>query len=692
MASERPPFRADIEGLRGAAILLVVLFHAGVSQLAGGFVGVDVFFVLSGYFITGLLAHELHRSGGIDITAFYASRALRLLPALLVVLMATLAAVTWLYAPIDRAPVAATARAVALWAGNIDFARGAVDYFSRDDNPLLHTWSLGVEQQFYAVWPLLLLAAALVHERRIAESPDAGTRRPLLWWTLGAGAASLAACVVLTRVAQPWAFFGMPARIWEFALGGAIALGWTRELTPRRARLLQAAGLGALVVAVASYDRLTPYPGIAALLPALGTVALIVGGDGAGPGGINRVLSVAPLRWLGRVSYAWYLWHWPLVGLGAVLLPGIGTGGRLAWSALALVLAWLTLRVVEEPARRGSLSRLRSAQLLTLSLVASLAAALVAHASMRAAQRAVAQPVQHAFLAARNDRMEPGCWVNTVEEFRDACIVGERASSTTIALLGDSHAQHWLAALDRAGRERGWKVDAMVKGGCPVSDMPEQRTARLRRTYGECIRYREAMLQRIVAMRPSAVILSNWDGYLPRDGGRSPWQVTPDGWRRGLRRTYARLAAAGITTIVLRDTPTIPFDAPACLSRRAAQLPLSTSCAYARRDALSPAGRAAQDVAARGLPVQFVDMNDQVCATSTCGVLRDGLIVFTDDDHLTATFSRSLAPVLGARIASSLGARAVPSRSMKAVTASAAGVVTPARVIRVVDDVRRVFR
>ncbi|MEO8336938.1 MAG: acyltransferase, partial [bacterium] len=168
MAGRRPQFRPDIEGLRGVAILLVVLFHAGVSRLSGGFVGVDVFFVLSGFFITGLLVRDIEH-GGVNLTEFYARRALRLMPALLVVLFATLGLVMWLYAPIDRAPIADTARSVALYSGNIDFARGAVDYFSSGENPLLHTWSLAVEQQFYIVWPLLLLLIVYLHKRQTGE-------------------------------------------------------------------------------------------------------------------------------------------------------------------------------------------------------------------------------------------------------------------------------------------------------------------------------------------------------------------------------------------------------------------------------------------------------------------------------------------------------------------------------------------
>jgi len=175
-----------------------------------------------------------------------------------------------------------------------------------------------------------------------------------------AGIVSFAASLWITRTSQPWAFFGMPTRIWEFALGGAVALALADRgpANTRSATALQAAGLAAILVAVLWYDRATPYPGAAALLPALGAAALIAGGAWARDGAISRALGVPPLRWLGRVSYAWYLWHWPLVGLGEVLDPSIGVAGRIGWSVLALGLAWLTYYLVERPARGGALSRI----------------------------------------------------------------------------------------------------------------------------------------------------------------------------------------------------------------------------------------------------------------------------------------------------------------------------------------------
>ena len=656
MAVQRPPFRPDLEGLRGVAILLVVLFHAGVPGLAGGFVGVDVFFVLSGFFITGLLVRDLAETGQVRVREFYGQRALRLLPVLLVVLLATLALVMTLYAPIDRAAVARTARSVALSTGNLEFARSAVNYFGSRDNPLLHTWSLAVEEQFYLVWPLLLaLFALLVGRRGLPGADDPATSSPtdgLLRWVVGVGLVSFGASIWVTQLSQPWAFFGLGTRLWEFALGGALALGLrTRsdDVQPRAA-LLSGGGLLLIALAVWAYDRTTPYPGAAALLPAAGTALLLVGGRGAAESAVGRALGATWLRALGRLSYAWYLWHWPLVGLGRVLAPEIGVAGRLAWSAGALALAWLTYRVVEQPARDGRLSRLPAFQRSAVALGATLGAVLIAYGAQRVAERRAAQPDQRTFAAAREDRMAHDCWARGARAARASCAFGDTTSSTVVALFGDSHAEHWLAGLDRVGRERGWKIVAMVRGGCPVADLGPDASLRGGRRDRACARHREATLRRIVAMRPAAAILSSWDHYVPVDGEPDAWQVSPDAWERGLRRSYARLSAAGIPVATIRGTPRPWFDAPSCLSRRAAQLPLAGDCTYERRRALLPAAVKAQTRAARGLRVRIVDLNDRICATARCAVQRDGVILFTDDNHLTASFTRSLAPVLGPRL------------------------------------------
>jgi hypothetical protein len=343
------------------------------------------------------------------------------------------------------------------------------------------------------------------------------------------------------------------------------------------------------------------------------------------------------------------------MGVGAVLDPGIGPLGRLTWAGAALGLAWLTHRFIEQPVRDGSArARIPGRWVLPGALAASVAVAVLAHGAMRAAEARAAMPDQRAFAWARVDRKEHDCWVNTLEDAKRSCAFGDTASPATLALLGDSHAEHWLGALDRYGRERGVKVEAMVKGGCPVADMPELMQPRLKRYYHECTRYREAMVQRIIAMRPAAAILSSWDHYLPVNGNSSDWQVTPEMWQPGLRRTCERLSSAGIRVIVIRGTPRTWFDVPACLSRRAARLPFARECTYDRVASLSPVAIRAQDAAAHGLEVALIDMNDQVCDSARCGVVRNGTVVFTDDNHLTASFSRSVGLVLGERIRAAL--------------------------------------
>lgn len=647
MTPERPGFRSDIEGLRGAAILLVVAFHAGVARSAGGFVGVDVFFVLSGYFITGALAREVETSGNVDLNAFYARRAQRLLPAFLLVFVVTLLAVALLYAPIDQPSIAGEARWIAVHAGNVLFAGNALDYHSSDRNPLLHTWSLAVEQQFYLVWPLLFLAIGRVH------GTAGATRRRMLAWVSVAGGASFVASMWATNVAQPWAFFGMPTRIWEFALGSALALSADGNGVRRgeHGAVIQAIGLAAIGFAVLTYHAATPYPGASALMPALGAVAVLAGGSRTPDNVVARGLGNRLLRWFGRYSYAWYLWHWPLVGLAVALDWKVGIAGKLAWSAAALGLAVLTTRFVEEPIRRDAVSWLDRERIPIFALGATVTAVLLAWTVMIAGERRSSSPLQRIYAGARRDAMQHDCWGTMLTNPNAPCVFGDVNAPTTVMLLGDSHAEHWLPAVDRIGRERGWRVVAMIKPACPVADLHVFISRRLKRHYAECGEFRGEMVKRIIAQRPALVILSSYDHYVAHADGSSAWDVTPSVWRDALRRTYRLLSSAGLRTVVIRDVPDAGFDAPACLSRRAAGMPSVRACTYQLEDALHPAARAAQTEAARGIPrLAFVDMTDRVCSTRPCPVIQRGNIVFRDGDHLTASFSRAEGAVLGERI------------------------------------------
>ena len=695
MSTSRPGHRADLEALRGLAILFVVAYHAGMPALPGGFVGVDVFFVLSGYFTARLLVQEYGTTGSVDLMAFWGRRALRLLPVLLIVVGATLLAVRTVWAPIDRADIADTAQAVLSGRANNTFAREAVNYFGGATSPFVHTWSLAVELQVALFGPLLFAGLAMLGGwgAEAAESERA-RRLSALIRGVGVGLAavgtfSLCTAMLWTTTSPSWAFFGAVARAWEFAAGALLALmlpagsNSTDRMPGTRGRgwWLQAAGLAVIAVAALHYSRSTPYPGSAALLPVLGTIAVIAGGIHArGPLCTDRAPSRA-LGWFGRLSYSWYLWHWPMVIAGAVLVPALGVWGRLALSVAALGPAWLTYRWVELPLReqRGEPTT-RAVWRPMVTVAGCLALTVGASTMQRSAEERVTRADQRAFAAARSDRMPHNCWAGSETRATSSlvppvglrCVFGDPNGTTTVALFGDSHAEHWLAALDRLGRERGWRVILMVKGGCPVADAPELIGVRPNRRSRECADYREATVRKLIALDPDLAVLSSYDEYVTRDAERSGGlppeaRVSPQAWGRGLRRTYARLAGEGIPVVAIRGTPYPAFDVPACLSRRAAGLPMADACEYDRDDALHGAARAAQlsavrDLAARGLPVAAIDLADEVCATTPCGVMRGGRVVFTDGNHLTASFTRSAAGVLGARLYAALASMGVRLR------------------------------
>jgi peptidoglycan/LPS O-acetylase OafA/YrhL len=659
MGASRPadPFRPDIEGLRGVAVLLVVGCHCGLSWCAGGFVGVDVFFVLSGYLITRQLAAEYRATSRIDLPRFFARRARRLLPGFTLVLVAVTIAAALIFAPEEMAATGRAACASALYVSNVFFDSTASDYFAPqvEGNPLLHTWSLGVEEQFYLVWPLLILFAY-----RGAHGP----RRPIAVLT-GAVAVSFVFCLYASRVEPTIAFFELPSRAWEFAAGGILALmplSWATEASPW-VSVCGIVGLAMILGSAALLRGGAGFPGFIVLLPVIGTLAALFAGSVAPRRGIGAALSAAPMQFLGARSYSWYLWHWPFVVFAGVLFPGITMHGKLLTAVFSLAVAALTYRSVERPVRRSRYFVVRPGVSLSVA-GGAMALGITASLSLLAFEREQLRKDHRfqAISAATNDigDLPRKCFGVGPSIDVKVCEFGA-AGSPAIVLFGDSHAMQWFDPLLTAAKLEGWRLITVLRVGCAASDTNPQHISA---TVDHCKHWRTSAIQAIIAMHPSAVVMASYDGVTLRgDTGPAP-MLSADEIRLGTRRTLQALAPVGIPIIVLRDTPLPPFDIPACVIRLIDRPQPGKSCDFEALFALNGATYLAEQRAADGLTqTYFLDMDDLICPGKYCPATQHGVPIYRDLNHMTATFTETLAPALRTRLSALLRGASSPAQS-----------------------------
>lgn len=646
-------FRADIQGLRAVAVGAVLLYHAGVPFLPGGYVGVDVFFVISGFLITSHLLDQLQRHGRLRFGEFYARRARRILPAAFVVLALTvLAALIW-YPPLLMRDMWAAAVATALYVPNYFFALADADYLAEASNPSLfqHYWSLGVEEQFYLLWPALLAVAwALVR-----------SRRALLWVLVGVVVVSFSWSVWLTVESQPWAFFSLPSRAWELGAGGIVAVllqHRPRAVPERFAPILGWAGIAAVVASVVVFSSGTLFPGAPAALPVLGTAAVIAAGETRG--GPTRLLSMRAMTFLGLISYSLYLVHWP-----AIVLPEAAIRGPLPlWATLLIAaacvpVAWLLYRFVENPMRRASLfTRARARRTLVgaaAGSVACLALATGAYALADArpldAERAAADTVivdsprgtgyvpenlSPELREARESLPEiydDGCNRGTGVTDAEGCVYGD-PEAPRIVLFGDSHAAHWFPAVEGFAEPAGYAVEVQTKSSCPAADI---ETLRNGSPYPQCAQWRDAVIDRINESQPALVLLVSFAGADLAPGVEDDAAT----WDAALGRTLDALEAPAA---VIADTPDMREDPAPCLSAR---LDDAVACGQPRDVALDGAARQAEvsATAARGIPL--LDLNDYLCDAERCPPIIGSTLVYRDSHHLTAEISAEMTGVLG---------------------------------------------
>ena len=678
--------RWDVQGLRAFAVLAVVVYHLWPNRLPGGFVGVDVFFVISGFLITGHLLREQASNGRIALGRFWARRAKRLLPGASLTLLATGAAVlvlvpSTLWGQYGRELIAST-----LYVQNWQLASDSVDYLASDNqpSPFQHFWSLSVEEQFYIALPVLLVALAVLLRRAPGWTP-VRTARVLLGAVV---VVSLVWSVVETRSAPGIAYFSTATRAWEFALGG---LASTVVLSSRErpaVRWIRTGGawLGAalLVASLVVITPATPFPGTAALLPVAGAALVVMLGARSGLQAVGRL---APVAFVGRISYAVYLWHWP----GVVLLPiatghPLGTRDKLLVLLGTAVLAMITTLLVEEPLRFSA--RFRSLRprrvavwgavstLLVVALGGSTLGALqVQQAQAAAFQRSLergdvpcfgaaarigsADPCTDPRLAdvrvptpaaaAEDDVNRDACWSNTTADF-NVCTVGPRTGYTKhLSAIGDSHNNALLSAYAAIAEQRNWRIDVAGHIGCYLTTAVQQAPSQ---AYTDsCDEWKRSATTWISA-HPGldAVVVTHATTKSPvvAPAGTTTEQATVD----GLVGAWRSAVDAGVPVIAIRDNPVARDDVMTCLGRMSG--PTTTECDVPRSEALASFDGSEQAVRQIGDRARFVDLTDWYCTTTSCPAVVGGVLVHRDPTHLTATFATTLAPYLGADIARAL--------------------------------------
>ncbi len=661
-------FRLDIQGLRGIAVLLVVLYHLDVPWLTGGYIGVDIFFVISGYLITGHLVEALNgnRFGFIE---FYARRVRRIIPASLFVLFCTMLVSCLLLPPLLLPKVMKETIATAFYFPNVFYAYQQTDYLAETSpSPLLHYWSLGVEEQFYFMWPLLLFFCwrLLGHNKNYLAG--------ILILVLSV---SFIGCLYLTQASQPWAFFLVFTRAWELGLGGLLAF-WLIEkkyvidsVLPRFAPLLGWSGMVLLGCCAIFYNKYTHFPGAAAVLPVLGAaLVLLAGSIGNGSILLNKIMALKPLHYMGMVSYSLYLWHWPVIVFAQEVWPGFsGIYAIFSLFIISVVLADLTYRCIEQPFRHSSGRFYLPVKPALISCgVASIFIVLIAGSvgfqikskqlfSDQIAQEYIPDtPPEFTNYVPRNlvpdlrqvtDSVpkiyNDGCHDDLFTEEAIGCVFGDVNARRTYVLFGDSHAAQWFPALDKYSAEKNIRLISFTKSSCPAIDVWVMRQGV---EYTGCLNWRKKVLEKINQLNPDVVIVSSYYGTKELMNVKDPAAE----WMQGLTRMFSYLPGSA-QVFIISDTPSFTRTPALCLS---SNLLDTGKCAGPKEQVLDIALARQEEKTARDHHKHYIDMNHYLCTDTTCGSIVGNLLIYRDGHHITVEFSEKLSDVLGRAIDSKL--------------------------------------
>lgn len=661
--------RTDIQGLRALAVGMVVVYHFFPSALTGGFVGVDVFFVISGFLITLLLFREIDRTGRVSLSAFYARRVRRLLPAALVTMTVTVIAASLIVGPIRLVEILRDMAWTTAYLANYHFAQSTTGYFdTTNPSPFLHYWSLAVEEQYYLLWPLVLVLTLLA-----GRSQKKAAGLALLLVFLG----SLTASVLLTGSGSLDAYYSLGTRAWELAIGGILAfIVFHKLLVPSRAlqRALPWAGVLLIGGSAVLFTGTTPFPGWTAMIPTVGTALIIWAGSYSDQGLVHRTLSIPPAQFLGNISYSLYLWHWPVLILGVAVIESPSSWHqRLVLVAIALGLAIVSFFLVERKIggwRRTARSRSVIATGLALTLVFCAGPAAASTQVPTASTQVVAEakspdlelesessPVTFAeqgpgdvptdvpanltpSLGELSDDLAEvftnGCYADTVT----VCEGGDPAGERSVVLAGDSHAGQWWPAINKAAKVHGWKLYLVGKNGCPLADVEITRSD-TSEAWPSCATWQKEATASIVKLDADLIVYANHaQGY--RTSKKSLESGFLKKWEAGVSKTLGELTTAS-PVLFMGQSPVLLGNPGICLAEN---IPNVQQCSTKLEQAVTPDLRKLNETLAARAQAVYFDPSQLLCTPVECPMIAHNNVMYRDSSHLSATYSAQLAPKL----------------------------------------------
>jgi peptidoglycan/LPS O-acetylase OafA/YrhL len=601
----------QIQALRALAAVLVVIYHAKVTS--GGYIGVDIFYVISGFLITGLLLRELDGTGSLALKAFYLRRVKRLLPASFFVLFVT-AIIAWIVYPSTlRHGLGKDIAAAGAYISNYLFALWQMDYQNLNSTPpvVIHYWSLAVEEQFYLFWPFIILALYRY-----------GARRAVFFGVVAITAASFLLSLFLTPREPIWSFYSLPTRAWELGIGALLLF------IPKRIRFSSNYGwaaLGLILFGTLTFTDKTPFPGTAALVPVIGT-AFAIASLNNWPSAMNRFGNLKVVQWLGEISYPLYLWHWPVL-----VIPSVAWGRSLVAHELLIcvlltaLLADLTHRFIEDPIRYSK----PHPQLVIKSGAAATAASLIMGAAIyfsfndridldNGRSYSVTELIKRPVI------YDDNCHVNNGQTVSPECTYGDRGAKKKIVLFGDSHAAQWFPALERLANENNFELISLTKSACPGPAVEKVDSGEYKNA--DCFAWRDNSFKRIAKLKPYAVIFSGFQHFEVPDSysSRREW------WQAGQKRTLNSLRGNADHIVYITDTPHPQQDIPACLAGGV----ISDCDDSERSEAISIPG------------LKAVNPTPWLC-TDKCSSVVNEQVAYRDGSHISIAMSESLAEPLG---------------------------------------------